>query len=211
MNTFLVYLRRPDGIDDRRNDPFWEFGSFGVTRCHASNLLHPRKTPIRKGDRLAFLQGGMGEIRVICLTPAVDLLKPCNVDGFVEVRWDPAHRPLKFAASPLLVNNDGDSDFPAIFDLIKDASRLTWCSKAASKLRSRSSPAPAALVSQIHRWFDQPRKGLEHPYTETVSSPPSPWHERAKQQGWATRSEREKVYLELSGHGVIPACRKRSC
>ena len=31
MSLYLVFLRRPESLDDRRSDPFWEFGSFGRT------------------------------------------------------------------------------------------------------------------------------------------------------------------------------------
>jgi hypothetical protein len=39
--VFVVMLRRPRK-NDRRSDPFWEFGSFGCTGCHGKNLLHPK-------------------------------------------------------------------------------------------------------------------------------------------------------------------------
>ena len=39
--VILVHLRRPRSRSDKRDDPFWEFGSFGITGCHARNLLHP--------------------------------------------------------------------------------------------------------------------------------------------------------------------------
>jgi hypothetical protein len=40
----VVLLRQPrKDISEMRTDPFWEFGSFGLTGCHQRNLLHPKK------------------------------------------------------------------------------------------------------------------------------------------------------------------------
>lgn len=37
---FIVHLRQPsNNADEKRSDPFWEFGSFGLTGCHCKNLL----------------------------------------------------------------------------------------------------------------------------------------------------------------------------
>ena len=35
-NVFFVHLRRPNRSDpdEQRDDPFYEFGSFGCTGCH---------------------------------------------------------------------------------------------------------------------------------------------------------------------------------
>ena len=55
----IVMLRRPrkDG-KEMRSDPFWEFGSFGITGCHANNIMHPKRCKELEGTRLAFAQGG---------------------------------------------------------------------------------------------------------------------------------------------------------
>ena len=37
--VILVLLRQPSSaVTERRDDPFWEFGSFGCTGCHGRNL-----------------------------------------------------------------------------------------------------------------------------------------------------------------------------
>lgn len=36
--VIVVHLRRPKNASDMRDDPFWEFGSFGITGCHAHDL-----------------------------------------------------------------------------------------------------------------------------------------------------------------------------
>jgi hypothetical protein len=44
--VIIVHLRRPKTADPKesRSDPFWEFGSFGITGCHSENLMHPRNS-----------------------------------------------------------------------------------------------------------------------------------------------------------------------
>src|SRR5687767_7698431 len=111
MRVYFVYLRRPSRMDDRRNDPFWEFGSFGKTGCHSRNLLHPKKSPLEDGDRLAFLQGGNQEIRVIGLTPPIEVAR---AGTRIELRWDKSYRPLPYSAAPLLISNNEETDFPGV-------------------------------------------------------------------------------------------------
>ena len=43
-DVVIVCLRQPikDNPDEKRSDPFWEFGSFGCTGCHSTNLMNPR-------------------------------------------------------------------------------------------------------------------------------------------------------------------------
>ena len=59
-DVVLVMLRRPDERDpeEKRSDPFWEFGSFGCTRCHQSSLMNPRRLHEIDGYQFAFCQGG---------------------------------------------------------------------------------------------------------------------------------------------------------
>jgi hypothetical protein len=56
----LVLLRRPNRSNPRemRSDPFWEFGSFGCTGCHTTNLMNIRRADELAGVRFGFAQGG---------------------------------------------------------------------------------------------------------------------------------------------------------
>src|ERR1035438_6995686 len=65
QNVFIVHLRRPKSKCDPRSDPFWEFGSFGMTGCHASNLMNPRNAQNLECARLAFVQGGPKGMRLV--------------------------------------------------------------------------------------------------------------------------------------------------
>jgi hypothetical protein len=58
--VIVVHLRQPKRGDpgESRSDPFYEFGSFGCTKCHSRNLMHPRRAHELDGARFAFAQGG---------------------------------------------------------------------------------------------------------------------------------------------------------
>ena len=108
-NVFFVHLRRPRA-NDQRDDPFYEFGSFGCTGCHSSNLLHKRHVSrLEEGARLTFIQGGPDGSRLVFLTPLIsvkewpDSRRPPTV--LCEVNWTPAEMPLKYDKAPILVLN----------------------------------------------------------------------------------------------------------
>lgn len=54
----LVHLHRPNKSDpnEQRADPFWEFGSFGCTRCHTRNLVNPKRIHELDEQGLAWLR-----------------------------------------------------------------------------------------------------------------------------------------------------------
>lgn len=202
MNSYFVFLRRPHDLNDRRNDPFWEFGSFGRTGCHKANLLHPRSTPLRTGDRLVFLQGGNGEIRVIGISPPLRL---GGTDSFVEVTWDPNYRPVSYESAPLLINNKGETDFEKAKDYLKDANRETWCGKAGSKLRSRTTPIESELDGQILKRFSDNFPRIED-YPEAIEPRSSRWYMHASDQGWGQRTAREAEFRKVGkAMGLVDA------
>lgn len=133
----MVLLRQPRRNDpeESRSDPFYEFGSFGLTGCHGANLLHDEKV---SGSRLAFAQGGPGEFRLVMLTPPIDVL---TLPGCREARWRPAATTLlRFRRAPLLIDNKGNSDVAGLIEAIADVRRSTWVARFASSFRSRKVP-----------------------------------------------------------------------
>jgi hypothetical protein len=193
MSVYFVYLRQPGGLDDRRNDPFWEFGSFGRTGCHSKNLLHPKNCRITDGDRLAFLQGGKREIRVVGLTPTI---RVTGTPARIELKWDETYRPVPFASAPLFINNDGDTAFPAVYMALRlaDTNRSTFCGGAASRLRSRATAASHDLAKEISQWFAAARLPKITAYTEAIQAETGAWHMHAIQQSWAGAKERAAEY-----------------
>lgn len=196
MALYFVYLRQPGGMDDPRDDPFWEFGSFGLTGCHRRNLLNPNGTPLEVGDRLAFLQGGLGSVRVVGLTPPI-IVHPDNER--CHVAWDPDYRPVGFDLAPVLVSNDGESAFGAIFEYVQEVARPSWCSKLASKFRARTSPIPDDLGQQVLCYFSRQGLPQENSYAKVVAPDGSQWSTHAIAHGWDTLAARTARFMELGG------------
>src|SRR5688500_11872968 len=111
--VFIVHLRRPNRRDPResRADPYFECGSFGCTGCHSKNLMNLRHADAIEGARLAFAQGGDKGFRLVLLTPPITIRQ---WKDRCEARWSPAEMPFKSQHAPVLVRNNGDSDFPAL-------------------------------------------------------------------------------------------------
>lgn len=205
MNLFFVFLRRPYESDDRRNDPFWEFGSFGVTGCHSKNLLNPSAQNLIVGDRLVFLQGGNGEIRVVGVTPNIAEIKVWQPIGYdrklLEVRWDSSYRSLPYEEAPLLVSNHHSptGQFPAVNSILASVNRSTLVAKAASKFRTSIQPLPEPLAKEILTWFDRPGLPKTARYIDSVAPSWSSWHKNAVDQQWWLLEERMQRYCDCLG------------
>src|SRR5262245_17851537 len=93
--VILVMLRRPRLNDPKesRADPFWEFGSFGCTRCHHANLMNPKKLGELNGVRLGFAQNGPLGVKLVYLTPPIRTL---HHGAFGEAKWRPTEMPLSY-------------------------------------------------------------------------------------------------------------------
>lgn len=158
--VFFVHLRRP-GLDDPRTDPFYEFGSFGCTKCHSKNLLHPRHAEELKGARLAFIQGGDRGSRLVFLTPPIKVTVWTNSktgERFCEVRRTPAEMPFKYAAAPVLAANDGSSDFPLIEQFARETNCPTVESGLSSRFRSQTHPLPVEMAKQVISVYERQRR-----------------------------------------------------
>jgi hypothetical protein len=193
MSVYVVYLRRPRNLLDRRSDPFWEFGSFGATGCHRKNLLNPRSTLLVRGDRLAFLQGGVREIRVVALTPPIGV--SASPDR-VETTWVRRYRPIRYSDAPLLIDNAGSTDFPAVLPLLARTNRTSFCGAVGSRFRSRTTALPAKLGKQIAAWFKKPKQPTIRTYADAICPSDSRWHRHANAQGWTALTAREAEYAD---------------
>lgn len=175
MNThrvIVVHLRRPlkNRLDESRSDPFYEFGSFGCTRCHSTNLMHPGRIDELHRARLAFAQGGDAGFRLVHLTPPVDVKKHSDR---CEVIWSPIVAPFSYSAAPLLVNQAGQSDFSELLDTIHNVNRVHWTERFSSAFRTRREPLPARVAEEMVRMFDGRRavasqEMLAGSYTDTL-------------------------------------------
>jgi len=109
--VIIVHLRRPKSKSQRpaemRSDPFWEFGSFGITKCHVQNLMHRDNADELRNARLAFAQGGKQGTRLVYLTPPVKIV---THNDRLEATWTPHTMPFRYCDAPLLVSNTNKSD-----------------------------------------------------------------------------------------------------
>lgn len=185
MKVILVQLRRPDlsNPDERRSDPFYEFGSFGCTGCHKRNLLHPRNAAHVDGARLAFHQGGPSGTRLIYLTPPVTVRK---WPDRCEVLWDAPESermPFRYRDAPILIRNgargkrEGVSDFPLLLEMIAGGERGTLVAQFSSNFRSRKEPLPPAVAREIIEVYAQRRamvtpSEIARTYDEALPFPP---------------------------------------
>lgn len=190
VSLYFVYLRPPETLSDRRDDPLWEFGSFGKTGCH-KNLVHSRATRLVEGDRLAFLQGYNGEVLIVGVSP------PISVGGSTdrpELKWDSKYRPLPFSSAPFLITNAGATDFPRAKSLLNGARRPTFCGKAASKFRSTTTEVDLGLTNQVREYFAVDNLPKIKAYPEAIQPQSGRWYRNAMSRGWATLSARTKAY-----------------
>jgi hypothetical protein len=149
----VVLLRQPrKDISEMRTDPFWEFGSFGLTGCHQRNLLHPKKAHELNGMRLAFVQGGDAGFKLVYLTPPV-AARP--LADRTEVTWSNATMPFTYESAPVVVSPDGTTDMPLLLDIFKSVNRNGWMGKFASKFRTRREVLPDRVAAQVTAVFDR--------------------------------------------------------
>ena len=150
--VFIVHLRQPENRpDEKRSDPFWEFGSFGCTGCHSRNLMNPKNANQLEGKRLAFAQGGSHGFRLVFLSPPISII---NHGRHLEAKWDSECKPFKYTSGPLIIDNHGNSDIPLLKEEIKDVNRTTWIAKFSSSFRGRSRPLSHKIAYEIIKVYE---------------------------------------------------------
>ncbi len=155
----IVLLRRPktrrQNPHEKRSDPFWEFGSFGVTGCHQRNLMHPKNCKDLEGKRLAFVQGGSDGFKLVYLTPPVKMVPYSDRS---EARWSRPGMPFRYDSAPLVVDSSGKSDIPAILAMISGVNRNGWEGRFASKFRTRKDPLPEEVADELGAVYQSRRR-----------------------------------------------------
>lgn len=175
---YIVMLRQPrmSRPDEMRSDPFWEYGSFGLTGCHGSNLLHPRNLAELKGARLAFVQGGKDGMKLVHLTPPLNAVLAGKSS---EVKWRPG-MPFRYDAAPTMIANDGESCAPGLLSELKAVNRSTWVARFASCYRSRTAPVSDKVAAEItSAWRAAKRRAKKSDYAADYTdalprTPPKP-------------------------------------
>jgi len=155
--VIIVHLRRPRIADPKesRSDPFWEFGSFGITGCHSKNLMNPKNSRRLEGVRLAFAQGGNQGTRLIHLTTPVrtDKHRSC-----IEAKWSSTKMPFRYHSAPILASNTAMSDFPKLAASLAPVKRSTLEGKFASKYRTAATPLEDEIAKELIEIYDQKRR-----------------------------------------------------
>lgn len=180
----IVHLRRPNQKDEKemRSDPFYEFGSFGCTGCHKTNLMNPKKIEQLDGVRLVFAQGGPEGFKLIQLTPPVKSKKHKN---HCELKWDKSAVFFKYQNAPILINKTGHSDFRFLKKILQKGER-PWEGQFSSNFRSRRRPLDPADAREIIKIYSRciktaKKEHFTRNYVETMHKrPPKKDSNRAK-------------------------------
>jgi hypothetical protein len=203
-NVIVVYLRRPKKHDklERRDDPFWEFGSFGCTGCHGRILMNPNTAADLQGARLAFVQGGSAGVKLVHVTPQIEIR---HYNGVCEARWRPAKMPLTYDSAPIVANNNGYSDVPLLRDETNAVMRRTAEGKFASAFRSRRQRLPERVGEQVIAEYERFREQVRVASTYDEAMPYAP-------PCLLTRRERKEQYELLLGlRTLLSPKRRKSC
>lgn len=202
---FVVHLRRPHGVNDVRKDPWWEYGSFGLSGCHRANLLHPSRSRVRTGDQLAFVQGGPMGTRLLLITPPVHRRVWGNASGpaLLEVTWDRRARPLRYgSAAPLLAGRAAQvpADLPELRKYLREVGRTSARAKFASRFRARCGPLPSELSAELRGAFrravaEARPEDFSRDYTDVVPG----IHPRHEQADRHRQFQSLKVHLRARG------------
>lgn len=83
---------------------------------------------------------------MVLLTPPVNVISHENLN---EVIWDKKHKPFKYSTAPLIVNNDGETDFSLLFNSIQNVKRNTYVSKFSSAFRTRSKSSSNEIAEEV--------------------------------------------------------------
>ena len=203
----VVHLRRPhlSNPKEMRSDPFWEFGSFGLTGCHSKNLMNPKKSSELNGARFAFAQGGELGMRLVYLSPPI---KIALHGSLCEAIWQPHEMPFKYSAAPVLIDHAGGTGFPLLKRFLKRTDRGGWLGRFSSRFRSRRQPLEAQLSEELVRVYEKARRSapasaLSRFYIDALPYAP-PNVDRYRESTYSDR-------LEKARRRSIPICKpKRS-
>ena len=203
-SVFLVLLRRPRSLrtdpTEMRSDPYWEFGSFGITGCHARNLMNPKKAARLSGARLAFAQGGPLGFRLVYLTPPVRVVP---YPYLIETTWQPHEMPLCYKDAPTLADNRAPANFPLLEASLRCGKRSTPEGQFASQFRSRATSIGPEIAEELIRIYSAMRgkastSVIASTYVDALPSHP-PNQDMNREQTYSLRLEEAKAGQAIPG------------
>lgn len=197
--VIIVVLRQPRNRFDVRSDPFYEFGSFGITGCHGRLLASPSCA----GARLAFVQGGHGTFRLVYLTPPVEIVH--HREGR-EALWGLSDMPLQFDEAPILVAHDDLKATSTLARMVASVNRSSWAAKFASRFRSTHEPLPLDAAREvIETWNCSSVFARARSYDEAL-----PFHIASPDRARAASYARLRRDAGASDRVAARGCRARS-
>ena len=104
---------------------------------------------------MAFVQGGGDGTRLVFLTPTVSVKVWASK---CEACWTPAEMPFKYGEAPLLVANDGSSDFPRVKQFASQTKCPSLENGLSSRLRSRCRPLCPAMAEEVVSVYQRHRE-----------------------------------------------------
>jgi hypothetical protein len=105
------------------------------------------RTALRPGDSSLSCRVGRWASALLCSPPPVDI-RPFALK-LRAAFWQPGELPLRYRRAPIIIDNDGRTECPAILDDLITVSRSTWEGRFSSKFRSRKAPVSAAVGRQL--------------------------------------------------------------
>ena len=96
--------------------------------------------------------------------------------------------PLEYKSAPLLVDNHGGTDVPALIHMIDEVRRSSPVARFASRFRSTRTPLPADVGRQVvaaYRAFRERGATVARSYADALPFPP-PRVDRDRKRTYAT-------------------------
>jgi hypothetical protein len=133
--------------------------------------MNPNMAADLRGARLAFVQGGRAGVKLVHVTPQIEIRYH---NGVCEAKWHPAKMPLTYESAPIVVNNHGYSDTPLLRDETNAVMRDTAVGKFASAFRSRRQPLSERVGEQVIAEYERFREHarVASTYDQAMPYPP---------------------------------------
>lgn len=117
--------------------------------------MNPKKAEELVGARLAFAQGGEAGTRLVFLTPPIERVQT-HMDC-AEALWSSREMPFRYLHAPLLIDSEGNTEFPLLKELLRDVARASSVAQFASAFRANTKALPRGIAQQLIQRYQQRR------------------------------------------------------
>jgi hypothetical protein len=142
---------------------------------------------------------------LLFITPEIKLR---SFGELTEATWKPAEMPFKYLDAAILIDADGNTDFPLFKRFIATSKAKQWRHKFSSKFRSRAERLDIAVAAQIVETYERfrraaPRRTFASTYLDAIPSWPK-WESWSKSHRPWLPAERKAAY-RLKRRQISPA------